>query len=410
MRLIYLFGIHLYHLLVRFASLFHTKAHDFIQGRKGWFEDLESNTAGWERTVWFHCASLGEFEQGRPLLEEIRERDPEVKILLTFFSPSGYRIRKDYPGADYVTYLPLDTPQNARKFVEQVSPEKVFFIKYEYWYFMLRRLNRQKIPTYLVSAIFRKDQLFFRWYGRWFRRMLHYYNHLFVQDDRSRDLLKTYGVDSVTVSGDTRFDRVQKIVAGAPAVPILEQFRDDTLLLIGGSTWPEDEELLIRYCQEADVSIKLVLAPHEVHKQNIRRILSRFQSKEVVVWSETGDDDPGQARVLVIDTIGMLSSLYGYGKLAYVGGGFGKGIHNILEAATYGMPVIFGPKHKKFREANDLVEKGGAFSVHDYASFKKLMDSFFSEPSQLEKAGAIAGSYVKRHAGATRRILSEIDK
>ena len=410
MRLIYLFGIRLYHLLVRLASLFHAKAHDFIQGRKGWFEDLESNTAGWRPTVWFHCASLGEFEQGRPLLEEIRERDPEVKILLTFFSPSGYRIRKDYPGADYVTYLPLDTPRNARKFVEQVSPEKVFFIKYEYWYFMLRRLHRQHIPVYLVSAIFRKDQLFFRWYGRWFRRMLHYYHHLFVQDDRSRDLLKTYGVDSVTVSGDTRFDRVQKIVAGAPAVPLLEQFRDDTLLLIGGSTWPEDEELLIQYYQEADASIKLVLAPHEVHKLSIRRMLSRFSSEEVLVWSEAGDDDPGKARVLVIDTIGMLSSLYGYGKLAYVGGGFGKGIHNILEAATYGMPVVFGPKHKKFREANDLVEKGGAFSVHDYASFKNLMDSFLSEPGQLEKAGAIAGSYVKRHAGATRRILSEIDK
>jgi 3-deoxy-D-manno-octulosonic-acid transferase len=398
----------LYHLLVSLASLFHTKARDFIQGRKGWFDDLQANTAGWERTVWFHCASLGEFEQGRPLLEEIRERDPEVKILLTFFSPSGYRIRKDYPQADYVTYLPLDTPRNARKFVEQVHPEKVFFIKYEYWYFMLRQLHRQNIPLYLVSAIFRKDQLFFRWYGGWFRHMLNFYHHLFVQDERSGDLLKTYGIDSVTVSGDTRFDRVQKIVAGAPAVPFVEQFRGDSLLLVGGSTWPSDEELLIRYYQETDTSLKLLLAPHEVHRQNIRRILSRFRPEEVMVWSEVVDEDPAQARVLIIDTIGMLSSLYGYGKLAYVGGGFGKGIHNILEAATYGIPVVFGPRHQKFREANDLIEKGGAFSVQDFASFKKRMDSFLTEPRQMDEAGAIAGSYVKSHAGATRRILSKI--
>ncbi|HKL38748.1 MAG TPA: glycosyltransferase N-terminal domain-containing protein [Bacteroidales bacterium] len=410
MRLIYLFAIQCYYLLVRAATLFNSKAREFIRGRERWFTDLESNTAGWGPTIWFHCASLGEFEQGRPLLEELRARDPEVKILLTFFSPSGYRVRKNYPQADYVSYLPLDTPRNARKFVDLVRPEKVFFIKYEYWYFMLRRLYRRNIPVYLVSAIFRKDQLFFRWYGGWFRHMLHFYSHLFVQDAWSRDLLKAHGIDPVTVSGDTRFDRVQKIAAGAPAFPFLERFMGDSMLVVGGSTWPPDEELLIRYYHETHESLKLVIAPHEVHKQNIRRLLTRFKQEEVLVWSENGEGDPGKARVLIIDTIGMLSSLYGYGTLAYVGGAFGKGLHNILEAATYGVPVIFGPRHQKFREANELVERGGAFAVSDYAAFKVLMDSFLAHPQQLEEAGAIAGSYVKTHAGATRLILSKISE
>jgi len=408
MRLLYLFGIQCYHLLVRAASPFHSKAREFIRGRKQWHADLETNTAGWGRTIWFHCASLGEFEQGRPLLEELRASDPQVKILLTFFSPSGYRIRKDYPQADYVAYLPLDTPRNARKFVDLVRPQKVFFIKYEYWYFMLRRLHRHNIPVYLVSAIFRKDQLFFRWYGGWFRRMLHFYRHLFVQDNPSRDLLKAYGIRPVTVSGDTRFDRVQKIAAAAPAVPFIERFRGDAPLMVGGSTWPPDEELLIRYYHETSHHLKMVIAPHEVHGQNIRRLASRFKPEEVLVWSQSGKEDPGRARVLIIDTIGMLSSLYGYGKLAYVGGAFGKGLHNILEAATYGVPVIFGPRHQKFREANELVEQGGAFAVSDYAALKDLMDSFLAHPRQLEAAGAIAGSYVTTHAGATRLILSKI--
>jgi len=406
MSLLYYTGIRLYHLMVFLASLFNEKAREFIRGRKGLFSHLEENTAGWDQTVWFHCASLGEFEQGRPLIEEMKARDPGLKILLTFFSPSGYRIRKDYSHADYVTYLPVDTPSNARRLVELLQPEKVFFIKYEYWYFLLRELHGQDIPVFLVSAIFRKEQVFFRWYGGWFRKMLHDYRQIFVQDDASRQLLLQYGITHVAVSGDTRFDRVRKISRNATTLPLIEKFRGDELLVIGGSTWPGDEELLIRYYKESGHSFKMILAPHEVYEQNIQRLSAAFDTREVVIWSGAHVENIPQARVLIIDVVGLLSALYGYGNLAFIGGGFGKGIHNILEAATHGLPVIFGPNHQKFKEALDLKSREAAFSVSNFSEFRELMDSLFADRRQIRTSGKTARFYVEENAGATTRILN----
>lgn len=408
MRVIYYLAIKTYHLMVGLVAPFNQKAGFFITGRKGLFRDLQHATGHWQRSVWFHCASLGEFEQGRPLMEAFREKHPEVKILLTFFSPSGYQVRKNYPGADYVTYLPVDTPAHARRFVRIVRPEQVFFIKYEYWYFFLHELRRKKIPIYLVSAIFRKEQAFFKWYGAWLRRMLGYFTEIFVQDEDSRDLLNGYHVYHVSVSGDTRFDRVKKIAQSSPSLPFMETFRGDSMLVVAGSTWPPDEELLIRYFRESGKFFRMVIAPHEVHRQNIQRIASHFEDGETLVWSEASGQDAARARVLIIDSIGMLSSLYGYGQLAYVGGGFGKGIHNILEAATYGIPVIFGPHHEKFKEAMDLKEQGGGFAIRGYKDLKLLMDDFIARPDQMKAAGETARSYVNARAGATHHILSRI--
>jgi len=408
MRVIYYLAIKIYQLLILLASPFYGKARLFISGRKRLFRDLEHATGQWQRVVWFHCASLGEFEQGRPLMEALREKYPEMKILLTFFSPSGYQVRKNYPGADYVTYLPVDTPAHARRLLDVVEPEKVFFIKYEFWYFLLRELYRRKVPTYLVSALFRKEQVFFRWYGKGFKHVLHFYSRIFVQDEASRELLRENQIHNASVSGDTRFDRVKKIALSAPSLPLIEKFRGDSLLVVAGSTWPPDEELLIRYFRETHHSLKMVIAPHEVHKQNIRRIRSHFKQGEALVWSEISNEEARHTRVLIIDNIGMLSSLYGYGHLAYVGGGFGKGIHNLLEAATYGIPVFFGPNHKKFREAVELIEQGGGFAINGYDELKSLIDRYISSPGQANRAGETARSYVNARAGATHHILSRI--
>lgn len=408
MRLLYLMAITIYHRLVYLVAPFHRKARLFSSGRKGTFRYLEKKVSGWRRVIWFHCASLGEFEQGRPLIELIRQNDPEVKILLTFFSPSGYEVRKNYAQADCVAYLPADTPRNARRFISIADPEKVFFIKYEYWYFFLKELQRRSIPTYLVSAIFRKEQVFFRWYGRWFRRMLGFYRHIFVQDEASKNMLHDYHIDHVSVSGDTRFDRVKKVSNGAPALPLVEKFAEDSLLLVAGSTWPADEKMLVRYFRESAFSFKMILAPHEVHPSNIQRIASSFRSQELVIWSSASEESLQKARILIVDSIGMLSSLYGYGHMAYVGGGFGKGIHNILEAAAYGVPVVFGPNHEKFKEAVDLKEEEGAFAISTYEELSFLMNEFFTHPEKISEAGKIAGSYVESRSGALQYIWNEV--
>ena len=408
MRLLYFLGIQFYHLVVWWLAPFHKKARLFTSGRKGLFTSLQQACAGWPNVTWFHCASLGEFEQGRPLMEALKKKDPQMKILLTFFSPSGYQVRRNYEYADHVTYLPADTPANARRFLNMVQPRQVFFIKYEYWYFMLHELHRREIPVYLVSALFREEQMFFKWYGSWFRRMLHFYRRIFVQDATSRDLLNDYHVQHVSVCGDTRFDRVMEIAQTTRSLPSVETFKDDSFLFVGGSTWPPDETLMIRYFYQKKATFKMIIAPHEVDAQNIRRITSQFEPGHAVVWSEASNRDLVQAKVLIVDTIGMLSALYGYGQLAYVGGGFGQGIHNILEAAAHGLPVIFGPNHTKFKEAEDLKEKRGAFAIEDYSSFEEVMDRLLEGPLSIKNAGAIARDYVDAHAGATHHILTEI--
>ena len=405
MSLLYYFGIKVYYFLVLVFYLFSEKARLFVRGRRKLFQDLENKIHPNQRIVWFHCASLGEFEQGRPLIEEIKRRYPDIKILLTFFSPSGYEIRKNYKWADVVTYLPLDTPRNARRFLKIVQPEEVFFIKYEYWYFFLREIKKQNIPVFLVSAIFRKNQFFFKSYGAWFRKVLYYFDHIFVQNNASRKLLSDYQINHVTVSGDTRFDRVRKIAENARPIELVEKFKGDNYLLVAGSTWPKDEEILTRYFQETSHSLKMIIAPHEVHESRINGLMSGLPEKQMLKFSEADEHSVMNTAVLVIDNIGLLSSLYRYGDIAYVGGGFGKGIHNILEPATFGLPVIFGPNHEKFSEALDLKRYGGAFAIDGYHSLKDLMDRLVERPDKITKAGKISRQYVENNTGGTARIL-----
>ncbi|MBS3776287.1 MAG: 3-deoxy-D-manno-octulosonic acid transferase [Bacteroidales bacterium] len=408
MSLLYYLGIKLYYFLALVFSLFNDKARLFVQGRKGLLKKLEKEIDPRERIFWFHCASLGEFEQGRPLIEEIKSRHPGIRILLTFFSPSGYEIRKSYQWADWITYLPIDTPRNARRFLEMVRPEKVFFIKYEYWYFYLREIKRRNIPVYLVSAIFRENQFFFKSYGRWFRKILFYFDHIFVQNNSSQKLLAYYRIQHVTVTGDTRFDRVKQIAEKARPISLIEQFRDGHFLIVAGSTWPRDEAILIRYFQNISGSVKLIIAPHEVHSGRIKSLMEKFPEGQALKFSEAGESNITEFFVLIIDSIGMLSSLYRYGDLAYVGGGFGKGIHNILEPATFGLPVVFGPHHEKFKEAVDLKNMGGGFSVDSYTSFSELMDAFLDDREQVRQTGRISRQYVEDRAGGTSRILQHI--
>jgi len=408
MTFLYWIGIKVYYLLAFGASFFSKRARLFVQGRKCLFQQLRSKIKPENRIFWFHCASLGEFEQGRSLIEEIKSRFPDVKILLTFFSPSGFEVRKDYKYADVVSYLPLDSPVNAAKFLEIVNPEKAFFIKYEYWYFFLRGLKKKSIPVYLISAIFLKNQIFFKPYGKWFRSMLYDFEHIFVQNVASKKLLAQYGITAVTVSGDTRFDRVKQIVQRAEPIELLRPFREGHFLIVAGSTWPQDEALLIRYFQQAGRHMKWIIAPHEVDKNRIDGLVKSFPADQVVRYSRINDAHASHTSVIIVDSIGLLSSLYQYAMVAYVGGGFGKGIHNILEPATFGIPVIFGPGYEKFMEAVDLKEQGGAFSIDGYGSFRQLMDDLSGNPEYMKNAGSICRHYVDRKAGATAKIFLHI--
>ena len=406
MVIFYNIGIRCYYLGILLASLFNAKAKLWLSGRKVLFSRLQAAIDPADKVIWFHCSSLGEFEQGRPVIEKVKEINPEKKILLTFYSPSGYEVRKDYTGADYIFYMPLDTRRNANRFIRIVNPEKAFFIKYEYWYHFLKRLAEAGTDTYLVSAIFRKNQVFFKWYGKWFIRILESFNHLFVQDDHSLQNLAEIGISRVIVSGDTRFDRVIEIASQAKQFPWIEAFASESKTLVMGSTWQGDEELLIRYINEITLPVKYIIAPHEVHESNIRRIENRIE-KPLARYSRLEDADPGKTDVLVIDTIGILSSLYQYGTVAWIGGGFGKGIHNILEAATFGLPVIFGPNYSKFKEARDLIELQAAFSVTDYNGLAGMLTPLLTNENLLKPAADKARNYVISREGATRIIVSE---
>jgi 3-deoxy-D-manno-octulosonic-acid transferase len=331
MRLLYDLGIGLYYLLILVVSLFNKKARQWIRGRRGLMKKIESTVDPALPLIWFHCSSLGEFEQGRPLIESIRKRDPGRNILLTFYSPSGYEIRKDYPGADFVFYLPLDTRSNAKKFLRLLNIQKAYFIKYEFWYHLLTILKSQNIPAYLVSGIFRKDQVFFRPWGKWFRKILVSFDHLFVQQQSSLDLLKKIDIQNVTLAGDTRFDRVHAIVHGIKKDPRFTAFAGSTPTIIAGSTWPQDEELLVRFINQTERTLKWIIAPHEIHGSRITQLTGQL-NKKCQRYTALTDSDLPQTIVIIIDTIGILSSLYQYGKVAFIGGGFGKGIHNTLEA------------------------------------------------------------------------------
>lgn len=383
------------------------KAKLWIAGRRGIFKKLTENLKPGEKRIWVHAASLGEFEQGRPIIEKIKGQYPDYKIMVTFFSPSGYEVRKNYTGADYIYYLPADTLGNAKRFINLVKPEKVFFIKYEFWYNYLNTLRKQDIPVYLCSAIFRKNQLFFKWYGGWYLKILHMFSHMFVQTQESKELLASIGFINITITGDTRFDRVYDIALKAKEIPEIAIFAGVSQCLIAGSTWEPDEDLLSGYINTSALPLKYIIAPHEIHISHIERLEKSIQ-KKVIRYSNWKKNTTGEYDVLIIDNIGMLSSLYRYGQVSYIGGGFGKGIHNTLEAATFGLPVLFGPNYQKFQEAKDLIDAGGAFSISTQQELNLKLDKLFLDPVALCTAQRTAADYVKNNIGATDKILGYI--
>ena len=362
--------------------------------------------------IWFHASSLGEFEQGRPMIEKIKAEHPEYKVLLTFFSPSGYEVRKNYKGADVICYLPFDTPFRVKKFLNLANPAIAIFIKYEFWGNYLRELRKRGIPVYIISAIFRPDQLFFQWFGKPYRKMLSYFNHLFVQDERSMKLLNEFGITNVTVTGDTRFDRVLDVRKQARELPFIKRFLESKegkrpIVMVAGSSWPQDEAIFIPYFHEHP-EMKLIIAPHEIHREHLLSIEAMLKRPSVRL-SEAHEDDLADKDCLIIDSFGLLSSIYRYGQIAYIGGGFGVGIHNTLEAAVYGIPVIFGPKYQKFMEAVQLLEAKGAYSIKDYDELKTLLDRFLTDEVFLRETGTNAGYYVTSNAGATEKIMHMIN-
>ncbi len=407
MLLFYNLSILFYSLLVRFASLFNSKAKQWSQGRKNILKKIADAVEGETNLVWFHSASLGEFEQGRPVIEAFRLKYPDCKIVLTFFSPSGYEIRKNYEGADYVFYLPLDTKRNAKEFIRLINPKMVFFIKYEFWYHYLNQLRIKEIPTYIFSTIFRPNQVFFKPWGALYREILKSFTHFFVQNEESVDLLKGIGFDNVSLAGDTRFDRVYEIAKQAKVLPQLEDFAQNRPVLIAGSTWAKDEEYIIRYINNTDRNYKYIIAAHEVDESHIKTIVDAIE-KPCVRFSSATKSDIDKVEVLVIDCIGVLSSLYRYGDVSYIGGGFGRGIHNTLEAACYGLPVIFGPNYHKFKEAKDLLANGGANSFDKFEDLKVLFDLYYDDQNARKKSGEFSKNYVEKMKGATNKILDHI--
>lgn len=403
----YNLGIYFMSLFIRLVSPFKRKARLMIDGHKSVFNLLEKEIDKKAKYIWLHVASLGEFEQARPLIEEIKNSKPEYKILLTFFSPSGYEVRYNYPLADIVTYLPFDTKKNARRFLELTNPHMVIFIKYEFWYNYINEIYQRRIPVYLVSAIFRKNQSFFKKLRSPYRNMLSLYTHFFVQDDESHKLLQKHGIKNVTVAGDTRIDRVIEIQKQTVNLPIVEKFIDKgSIIFIAGSSWPADEDIFINYFN-SHPNLKLIIAPHEIDESHLTEIEKKL-SRPSQRYSGLTDTDTVNADCMIIDCFGLLASVYRYADIGYIGGGFGDGIHNLPEAAVYGIPVIFGPNFIKFREAHDLIATGGGFTIKNRAEFNKLMESFINEPELREKAGKEAKNYIFSNSGATNTILNHI--
>lgn len=411
MLLLYILGIQVYAFIIRIFSLFNLKAKLFIRGRKNVYQQIAERIDASQKHIWFHFASLGEFEQGRPVLEKLKEKYPSKKIVVTFFSPSGYEIRKNYALAD-VFYLPLDTKYHAKKFIDAVNPEMAIFTKYEFWHFYFNELHLRGIPLYVISGIFRPSQAFFKWYGSFYRKMLSAVTYFFVQNEESKNLLKSIGIDQVTINGDTRFDRVFENAQTPKKLDLIEAFIGNSPTVICGSTWPEDEKILSAL-PEKYPDWKFIIAPHEIHESHIESIEKHFPVGSIRFSVFSSQLNVGHSKisdlkfqVLIIDNIGMLSALYQYGKVAYIGGGFGAGIHNTLEAAAFGLPIIFGPKYDKFQEAKDLIALGAAKSI----SIAEELISVFDDFKENTEAAIIAKQYVKDKKGATEQIISMITK
>ena len=405
---------------IAIASLFNEKVRKMWRGEREAFKILKQKVDPNAKYIWFHAASLGEFEQGRPLMERIRKEYPQYKILLTFYSPSGYEVRKNYEGADIICYMPVDTRLNAIRFLRLVRPVMAFFIKYEFWSNFLHILKHRNIPTYSVSSIFREDQVFFKWYGRNYAGVLKCFTRFFVQNEESKRLLEGIGIKDVDVVGDTRFDRVLQIKEAAKQLPICEAFRTgvassqsadvphtDFKVFVAGSSWPPDENIFIPFFNEHK-DWRLLIAPHVIAEEHLKLILSLIKGKKVVRYTQTTPEEAAEADVLIIDCFGLLSSMYNYGDVAYIGGGFGVGIHNTLEAAVWNMPVIFGPNNKKFQEAQGLLKSGGGFEINTYEDFSGLMNSLMNDEAFLKQAGDKAGTFVAHLAGATDKVLASV--
>lgn len=407
MMFFYNIGIWFYGAAIRIASLFNSKAGLWVRGRKDIFRRLKEALKGSSGVVWVHCASLGEFEQGRPVIEDIKKRYPEKKILLTFFSPSGYEIRKNYEGADFIFYLPLDTPGNARKFIDIVRPERAVFVKYEFWLNYLNYLRGQEIPTYIISAIFRQDSVFFRPYGGKFREALRSFRTIFVQNSESKELLSGISVGNVVVAGDTRFDRVAQIAAAVRKLDVLENFSNGNKVFVAGSTWAPDEELLVKLIN-SHPELKFVIAPHEIEDERIEKLIASVNGRSCRYTLVDASADFSDARLLVIDTIGILSSVYRYADYCYIGGGFGVGIHNTLEAATFGLPISFGPNYMKFKEAREMIALGTSVSISSYEELDAWLVALESDAAKYATVKAKTLSYVSHNTGATRVIISSV--
>ena len=403
----YDFAIHLYSLGVKIASLRHEKARKIIDGQAVTMQRLKKELSPEGGYIWIHAASLGEFEQGRPLIEMIRRNHPDAKILLTFFSPSGYEVRHNFPLVDAVVYLPFDTKKNVRQFLDTVKPRMALFVKYEFWGNYLNELKLRGIPTYIISAIFRKSQPFFKPWGGEFRKMLTYFTHIYVQDEGSRELLAGIGIKNVTVAGDTRFDRVTDIMESCVEIPQAAALtRDASLTIVAGSTWPPDESYLLP-CFNAHSGMKLIIAPHEVNEERIAAIESQLNRPSCRLSTAT-PEEAAKCDCIIVDCYGKLSSAYRYGNIAYIGGGFGVGIHNLNEAPVYDIPVIFGPHYHKFKEARDLIKCKGGLSFSNKEEFDAIIEPIVNDKKLREQYGKNAGNYIKENLGATRIIYADI--
>ncbi len=409
MRPVYTFGVIIYSFIIKLASLKNNKAKLWVNGRKNWKQNitnaLKNNT---KPLIWVHCSSLGEFEQGRPVIETIKKKRDDIFILLTFFSPSGYEIRKKYAYADYVCYLPIDTVANAKYFITMANPKCALFIKYEFWYNYLTTLKNKNIHTWLISGIFRPNHHFFKWWGYWFRKQLNSFDHFFLQNEESGQLLEKIGLKNYTIGGDTRFDRVIQVAENGKEIETAKIFTNNMFTIVAGSTWPDDEDIIAGYINESENDFKYILAPHEINKEHIWQIISKI-SKKTILYSEiTNQTDLTNTHVLIIDNIGMLSSLYRYADLVMIGGGFGKGIHNILEPAVYGVPVIIGPKYQKFKEAVDLVKLETVFPIKTKTEFAKTVNDLSQNKSKLKRISTTQNHYIKTMSGSTTIIADKL--
>ena len=408
MRLLYTLFIHLYNAGIAIAALFNEKARLLHRGRKATFPLLAERCAG-KSIIWLHAASLGEYEQGKPLIQKLKQRYPNATFLVTFFSPSGYEVKKNDPDIDIACYLPADTPRNVRRFLDIVHPQAAFFVKYEYWYNFMKELKDREIPFYYLSAIFRPSQYFFKPYGRWFARQLQNCTRFFVQNEESCRLLKSIDIENVTITGDTRFDRVYAISQQNEALDFMEEFKGDSKLLVVGSSWQPDETVVRKILTDIKNEYKIVFAPHVINKEHINAIKSQFSTEKIICFSERTDQNLAEYNLFIIDTIGLLSRIYKYADVAMVGGGFETGLHNTLEAAVFGIPVFFGPKYAKFNEAVELVRRQGGFSVKNAEEMRQIMARFHAEPDFYQKTCRICSDFVKENLGACDKILAEVN-